>query len=274
MASNRPPTTRVSDRPKRASPALGVSSIRPSSPRAQVLLCRRRQQSSTPKRSTYAHASRNVVGSGTVGPEPITLRSSPTTSEIARHTVGPAAAAASRPPLTADRCFRMVFSAVISAPPFSSAFTAVALVVERQVAGRNGHQRGRAAREQHNQRLPGIRTVRDLERASSGRDAPLIWQRMARRNPFEPRGQRDRQMCADDDAASQSDRRPRPRTACAMNGAALPTAITRRPPSRRDRNRGILDGRVRSDDAETRPRSRRGQCSENAGGSVAGASSQ
>ena len=57
----------------------------------------------------------------------MTLRSSPTTSEIARHTVGPGAAAARRPPLTADRCLRIVLSAVISAPPLSSAFTAVRL---------------------------------------------------------------------------------------------------------------------------------------------------
>ena len=57
----------------------------------------------------------------------MTLRSSPTTSEIARQTVGPAAAAARRPPLTADRCLRIVLSAVISAPPFSSALTAVRL---------------------------------------------------------------------------------------------------------------------------------------------------
>ncbi len=57
----------------------------------------------------------------------MTLRSSPTTSEIARHTVGPDAAAARRPPLTADRCLRIVLSAVMSAPPFSSAFTATRL---------------------------------------------------------------------------------------------------------------------------------------------------
>ena len=57
----------------------------------------------------------------------MTLRSSPTTSEIARQTVGPGAAAASRPPFTADRCLRIVLSAVISAPPFSSALTAVRL---------------------------------------------------------------------------------------------------------------------------------------------------
>ena len=50
----------------------------------------------------------------------MTLRSSPTTSEIASVRHGAAAAAASRPPLTADRCLRTVFSAWMSAPARSS----------------------------------------------------------------------------------------------------------------------------------------------------------
>ena len=49
---------------------------------------------------------RSVVGSATVGPEAITAGSSPGTSEISSVTTrAGCAAAASRPPLIADRCF-------------------------------------------------------------------------------------------------------------------------------------------------------------------------
>ena len=67
----------------------------------------------TPNRSIPASASANVDASGTVGPEPITLGSSSTgeiTSEIASVVTGHRAAAASRPPLTADRCLRTAFN--------------------------------------------------------------------------------------------------------------------------------------------------------------------
>ena len=53
----------------------------------------------------------NVVASATVGPDPITLRSSPTTSDTARVRHKAAVAAASQPPLIADRCLRTVLSA-------------------------------------------------------------------------------------------------------------------------------------------------------------------
>jgi len=53
-----------------------------------------------------ARASPKVEGSGTVGPEPITERSSPTTSDrINDTTEAGEASVASRPPLIADRCF-------------------------------------------------------------------------------------------------------------------------------------------------------------------------
>ena len=54
-----------------------------------------------------ARASASVVGSGTVGPEPITAGSSPGTSEIASVTTRAGGRArASRPPLMRERCFR------------------------------------------------------------------------------------------------------------------------------------------------------------------------
>ena len=62
------------------------------------------------------------MASGTVGPEPITAGSSPGTSLIARVTTrAGAAAAARRPPLIADRCFRTAFISVMLAPQASSA---------------------------------------------------------------------------------------------------------------------------------------------------------
>ena len=69
-----------------------------------------------------ASASASVVGSGTVGPLAITAGSSPGTSEISSDTVRAGnAAAASRPPLIAERCLRTQFISSIEAPERSSA---------------------------------------------------------------------------------------------------------------------------------------------------------
>jgi hypothetical protein len=56
------------------------------------------------------------LGSGTVGPDPITDRSSPTTSEIASVSTGADVASARRPPLIADRCLRTPFNSSMVAP--------------------------------------------------------------------------------------------------------------------------------------------------------------
>ncbi len=71
-------------------------------------------------------ASSLVEGSGTVGPEAMIEGSSPGTSEIiSATTLAGAAAAASLPPLMAERCFRTVFISEMVAPLLSSAlFTA------------------------------------------------------------------------------------------------------------------------------------------------------
>ena len=72
--------------------------------------------------ASTARASAKVVGSGTVGPEAMTAGSSPGTSEIAKVTTrAGAAAAASRPPLIAERCLRTVLISVIVAPERSNA---------------------------------------------------------------------------------------------------------------------------------------------------------
>ena len=69
-----------------------------------------------------ARASAKVVGSATVGPEPMTEGSSPGTSEMTKVTTrAGAAAAASLPPLMAERCLRTQFISVIVAPDLSSA---------------------------------------------------------------------------------------------------------------------------------------------------------
>ena len=64
-----------------------------------------------------------------------------------------------------------------------------ALVLERQVAGGDRHQRRRAAGQQHDQDVARIAPTRHLQRAAPRRDAALVGQRMARRNPFEHRRQ-------------------------------------------------------------------------------------
>ena len=71
-------------------------------------------------------ASAKVVGSGTVGPDAITSRGSPITSERIRVTrVAGAAALAKCPPFTFDRCLRIQFISLIFAPDFSKiSFTA------------------------------------------------------------------------------------------------------------------------------------------------------
>jgi hypothetical protein len=108
--------TRASARAKQASPGLGVSQapLRRAS--------RATAGSAMAWRSSRARASAQVPGSGTVGPLAMTEGSSPGTSEISRlSTRAGAQAAASRPPLMAERCLRTVFIAPMGAPLASRA---------------------------------------------------------------------------------------------------------------------------------------------------------
>ena len=66
-----------------------------------------------------ANASEKVDGSATVGPEPTTERSSPTTSETASVTIVPLHTPASLPPEMLLKCFRTTLSSRMSAPLFS-----------------------------------------------------------------------------------------------------------------------------------------------------------
>ena len=171
---------------------------------------------------------RYVDGSGTVGPDPMTLRSSPTTSDIARHTVGPGAAAASRPPLTADKCLRIGVQRGDVGARLQQRVHRGPLVFQRQGAGGHGHQRRGAAREQHDERVIGIGPLRDLDRAASRGDTARIGQRMARRNPLEPFGQAIGR-CVPITMPSRMRSPASFANVSAMKGAALPTAMTRRP---------------------------------------------
>ncbi len=75
-----------------------------------------------PNFNRIAMASADVVGSGTVGPDPMTDGSSSGTSEIISVTTrAGAAASASRPPLIEDRCLRTQFISPIGAPLRKSA---------------------------------------------------------------------------------------------------------------------------------------------------------
>ena len=101
---------------KIGSPGFGVSS-------AAVARCAATAGGGVmPYFASTARASANVEASGTVGPDAMTAGSSPGTSEIANVTTrAGAAAAASRPPLIAERCLRTVLISPIVAPQRNSA---------------------------------------------------------------------------------------------------------------------------------------------------------
>ena len=90
---------------------------------------------------------------------------------------GAAVAAASCPPLIADRCLRTVFSASMSAPASSRRPVVSRLSASVRPDRRHGHQRGGAAGEQHEQPVVGG-TGRAPARARAGRP-----RRCARRAP-------------------------------------------------------------------------------------------
>eukprot|EP00041_Stephanoeca_diplocostata_P004286 m.42395 g.42395 ORF g.42395 m.42395 type:complete len:329 (-) comp15027_c0_seq2:727-1713(-) len=107
---------------------VGVSGTRPATPAAMCCTTRAGSVAAVRPRRLRMHLqSWNDVGSGTVGPEAMTSRGSPTTSlstsviALAGYT-----AAASCPPCTADRCLRIVLSSLMEAP-----WRAHAIVVSR-----------------------------------------------------------------------------------------------------------------------------------------------
>ena len=176
----------------RGSSAFGVSAISPSSPRCNDATTAGGNAPRPPRVSSTSSASANVLGSGIVGPDPITDKSSPTTSEITSVMTGPAVAAASLPPLIADRCLRTALSSSIVAPPFRSCRTVSLLILERDALGGERHQRRGAAGEQHDEQIAPRRSGRNRQRAPGRLHAARVGNGMPRVIPFDARGQRVR----------------------------------------------------------------------------------
>ena len=204
----------------------------------------------------------------------MTLRSSPTTSEMARQTVGPAAAAASRPPLTADRCLRIVLSAVISAPPFSRALTAVRLSSSVRAPAGTAIKADAPPESSTTRVSPGsVRSATSIARrpAATLRASGSGWLDGIHSSGAR---QRNRQVSADDNAvANPIAGNPRECVGHERRGLADGNdAQTLAMQARCDRR--ILYARVRSDGVETRLRWRRGRCLESAGESATEVTSQ
>ena len=108
----------------------------------------------------------------TVGPLAMSAGSSPGTSEITSASVRAGnAAAASRPPLTADSCLRTAFISPIGAPGGEERARHRLLVLERQPLGRGAEQRRAAARDQRHQRVA-LLEPRDEVRGSAASPRP------------------------------------------------------------------------------------------------------
>ena len=142
--------TVASRRASRGSPGLGVSAAR----RARRVAGARRPPadtpSSPPKRRRRRARRRSVLASGTVGPGRDHAQIVADDVGDRERVHGPAARAASQPPLIADRCLRTVLSAWMSAPARSSC-AVVAACRRASAVGRHRHQRRGAAREQNEQ---------------------------------------------------------------------------------------------------------------------------
>ena len=112
---------------------------------------------------------RTWTGSGTVGPEPITLGSSSigaTTSEIASVSVRPAHAAARRPPLMPDRCLRTQLSSSMARPSCISA-RVICCFSANVTPGTGRHSSAEAPPERSTMSRPSAGTAPAAARAAS-----------------------------------------------------------------------------------------------------------
>ena len=91
------------------------------------------------RRSSTARASASVVGSGTVGPEPMVAGSSPGTSEMASVSMGAAVALRRRPPLMRETWRRTVFISWMSAPHLRSPRVSAVLAASVRPAAGAAH---------------------------------------------------------------------------------------------------------------------------------------
>ena len=127
-----------------------------------------------------ARASASVVGSGTVGPEPIADGSSSGTSEIAMVTsLAGNAVRASRPPLMRERCLRTVLISPMFAPERKQRARHRLLVGEGDAGRRRDPVGGGAARHQHQHQVVFVRAVGEFDRAQRGFQARPVRHRMA-----------------------------------------------------------------------------------------------
>ncbi len=118
---------------------FGVSGMRPATPSPMRRMTEPGTLSMSEYRSSTSCASANVVESGTVGPEPMNSRRSPTTSEMRRLTTRPFARAARRPPLMSLRCLRTVLISRMFAPHSSMSF--VVSILSPRLRGGDGRGR-------------------------------------------------------------------------------------------------------------------------------------
>ena len=103
------------------------------------------------------------VGSATVGPDPMTLGSSPTTSEIAERDSPPGARRGQAAAFHAGEVLAHAVDGVDVGIGAQQAPRDLALGLERHARRGHGHEGRRAAREQHDQALVGADAARDLE---------------------------------------------------------------------------------------------------------------
>ena len=132
-----------------------------------------------------ARASAKVVGSGTVGPEPITAGSSPGTSEIRRLTTRAGCAAAA----AALDCRQVLPDRVhlgdVGARGEQRAVDRL-LVLERKAFRRQREQCRRAARDQAQHQVVRARALRVLQDPSGGGAAGSVRHRMRRLDHLDP----------------------------------------------------------------------------------------
>ena len=186
-----------------------------------------------------ASASAQVVGSATVGPEAISTGRSPGTSEISSvSTCAGWQAAASRPPLMADKCRRTQFISLMVAPDASRARPTLCLTSSVSPVRRQGQQRRTAARDQAQHQVIAQKACRPARACARARAC-----RRHRAQDAQPRRSRSlarNRVSVARDHQPATGPRPMSSTACAIAAEALPAPSTiRRPRGACGRWRGM-----------------------------------
>ena len=151
-----PITARVRTRQARIAGARRLRHGSPAAPRSQPLDDRRRERARRRRgASSTASASANVLGRRTVGPEAITDRSSPTTSDTASVSIAAAARRGEQPALDRRQVLADGVQLVDVGARFEQRGARSAACPRASALGRQRHQRRAAARQQHEQQLVG-----------------------------------------------------------------------------------------------------------------------